>query len=835
MDPTASRLVQALLAEALTRPPSERDEFLRERCADPELRLEIKALLAGQAPTLPFQMPATHVAGLADVDELSDLTSGSQIGPYTIIDHLGRGGMGHVFLGTDPRLRRKVALKCLIRSSSHHHELQSKILHEARAAASINHPNVAAIHDVVTHGGRAFIVMEYVEGESLASRLLRGPLPLADVLAIGRQLAAALVAAHANGVIHRDLKPANIQLTPTGPIKVLDFGIAKAMYATSATTAAESAIEAEPTAQPGTPAYMSPEQRLGRRVDERSDIYSVGVILFEMATGRRPYADMAPVNRGARHTTSAEGVSLRQVRAFDDLIAKALDPDPDRRFQSATELASALERVESALIHRLLVRRSRLGLAAMLAVVAAVGVVLVLRYRNTIETGGEVTRGRRTIAVLRLENMTHIAATADWPALIQLLLVSELTGAPDLAVMDPLGVNVLVDDPDASGSFRADRPPLELLRRAHVENVIGGRIVQDGTGYRLIGSVVDTASGESKFSARAQAADERALPEAVRSLGNEILSFLQVSGLQPVHDKDLRPWISLRTYKIDAVKAFVEGSQYIYRGQRDEGQKYLRRAADLDRTFIAPRIWLIPALQRNKQLDEAQTLYGTLRALEANASPFERAMIAYVGARLRGDRSTQARELDVALGYSPGNNILLLELATLRFDAGDCEGALEVMRPSIEGRWPYPAIYPLFAWCAIELGDFDEARNAIIYSRRFRQADAQEVGLLEALAIAVGEPESAAMFEKEFSDRLRETAHGSISSELVTAYDRLGSACLRSNRFAAAAVLFAKAVTADPNGAAHHDLLRQAYEKLGDHTAAEEERKRAEGLHVTSK
>src|SRR5207247_9820845 len=126
------------------------------------------------------------------VDDLSDLKSGRQVGQYTIIDRLGRGGMGQVFLGSDPRLQRKVALKCLIPSSSHYQELQAKILHEARAAASINHPNVAAIHDVVTEGPRAFIVMEYVEGESVAKRLQRGPLPLGEVIAIGGQLAGAV-------------------------------------------------------------------------------------------------------------------------------------------------------------------------------------------------------------------------------------------------------------------------------------------------------------------------------------------------------------------------------------------------------------------------------------------------------------------------------------------------------------------------------------------------------------------------------------------------------------------------------------------------------------------
>src|SRR5437667_1497020 len=164
-----------------------------------------------------------------EIDELADVQPGRRFGPYVIVDRLGRGGMGQVFLSSDTRLRRKVALKCLIASRVSADARRARILREARAAAGISHRNVATIHDVIEHDGRAFIVMEYVEGESLAARLKRERLPIDAVIAIGRQLVAALAAAHASGVIHRDLKPANIQLLPDGTVKVLHFGVAKAM------------------------------------------------------------------------------------------------------------------------------------------------------------------------------------------------------------------------------------------------------------------------------------------------------------------------------------------------------------------------------------------------------------------------------------------------------------------------------------------------------------------------------------------------------------------------------------------------------------------------------
>ena len=163
---------------------------------------------------------------------------GTAVGPYQILSQLGAGGMGEVYLGHDPRLQRRVALKCLTVTEAQSGELHTRILREARAAARLNHPNIAAVYDVLEQDDRTFIVMEYVEGESLAARIAREPMPLDQVRAMGRQLASALVAAHAQGVIHRDLKPANIHVTSDGSIKVLDFGVAKLSASLAGSTGA---------------------------------------------------------------------------------------------------------------------------------------------------------------------------------------------------------------------------------------------------------------------------------------------------------------------------------------------------------------------------------------------------------------------------------------------------------------------------------------------------------------------------------------------------------------------------------------------------------------------
>jgi serine/threonine protein kinase/TolB-like protein/Tfp pilus assembly protein PilF len=274
---------------------------------------------------------------------------GSAVGPYQILEKLGAGGMGEVFLGHDPRLERRVALKCLASTASQSGDGHARVLREARAAARLNHPHIAAVYDVLEQADRTFIVMEYVEGISLAARLASGALPPDQVCAIGRQLASALAAAHAQGVIHRDLKPANIQVMRDGSIKVLDFGVARLTTAaptTADTTSGDAAADQTIGGNPGTPIYMSPEQLCSRPLDARADIYSAGVILFLMATGRRPFQETSAVTLALAMTSgpapAAAAVNPLVPPDLNATIARALERDPERRFQSARELEAAL-------------------------------------------------------------------------------------------------------------------------------------------------------------------------------------------------------------------------------------------------------------------------------------------------------------------------------------------------------------------------------------------------------------------------------------------------------------------------------------------------------------
>src|SRR6185295_5367786 len=224
------------------------------------------------------------------------LSVGTRLGPYEVLSLIGPGGMGEVYRARDTRLDRDVAVKILPEGFTTDADRVARFQREAKVLASLSHPNIAIIHGLEHADGVYALVMELVEGEDLAQRIARGPLPLAEALPIARQIANALEAAHEQGIIHRDLKPANIKVRPDGTVKVLDFGLAKAMDLAPSSPAADALADSPTITSPammtgvgmilGTAAYMSPEQARGKSVDKRADIWAFGTVLYEMLTGR---------------------------------------------------------------------------------------------------------------------------------------------------------------------------------------------------------------------------------------------------------------------------------------------------------------------------------------------------------------------------------------------------------------------------------------------------------------------------------------------------------------------------------------------------------------------
>jgi len=282
MNPSTWDRAKSLLADAAALPDADRERFVLDHCPDPVLRREVLELLASPA-------------ALTGIVNAGALAPGARLGPYVIDRLLDRGMMGEVYRATDSTLNRSVAIKVLPAPLVDDPERQSRFRREAKLLAALNHPNIAHIHGFEESTGIAALVMELVDGPTLADRLQRA-MPLAEALSIARQLADALEAAHAQGIIHRDLKPANIKVRDDGTVKVLDFGLARALdpSVTSSAGSLESPTISDGSTQPGlvlgTPAYMAPEQALGKPADKRADIWSFGCVLYEMLAAKRAFA-----------------------------------------------------------------------------------------------------------------------------------------------------------------------------------------------------------------------------------------------------------------------------------------------------------------------------------------------------------------------------------------------------------------------------------------------------------------------------------------------------------------------------------------------------------------
>jgi eukaryotic-like serine/threonine-protein kinase len=677
------------------------------------------------------------------------LQPGSTVGPYVVRRHLGDGGMGSVWLAEDTRLHRHVALKTLHASRMTDEAGRERLMREARAAAALNHPNIATVYDVLDIGGDVTIVFEHVDGPTLATALADGRLPLERVLQIGIQLVKALVAAHQQGVVHRDLKPSNVIVGNDGGIKVLDFGIARLMPAASTRT---SPVETGSAVFLGTPAYAAPEQLFTSAVDERADLYSLGVMLFEMAAGRRPYAgrDLMEVAAAklSEKPPSLSSTGALVPPAFDALVTQLLSQHPADRPASAAEVLGSLRTIagdKTGPLPLLRVRSTRWIAATVVLSAIIVGLLLGLKGPG-VKT---VSASQPVVAVLPLRNTSSDPSQDYLAAGLSESLIAGLAASPSLIVLSrtavaeavkgqssivaaafrELGASYIID---GSVQRSGDQLRISISLVGPNQSIAWGRTF-DGTVDKVfelqtfMALAVSEAMSAGRPATRASPPTNQAALEsywrgrafldrwdlpgnidaAVSSMQESVSTdgtfALAHAGLglaywqkyNVTRDQELARLAIEEGSKAAAIDPNLPEVHYALAvslngtGRRDEAIRELRRAIELRPTFDEARRRLGIVLAADNKIDEAVSEFQAAIALRPKYwGGYSDMGIALLNAA-RYDEALKAFEQVVAL--QPDNNIGYQQLGTVYQTIGDTPKAIAAYEQSLSIRGSFGA------------------------------------------------------------------------------------------------------------------------------------------------
>jgi eukaryotic-like serine/threonine-protein kinase len=527
---------------------------------------------------------------------------GRTISHYRILAEVSRGGMGIVYRALDTRLDREVAFKVLPPELVAEPERLRRFEQEARAASKLEHPNIAVIHEIGEAEGITFITMELIRGDKLADRLLEGRIPWTRALEMATEIAEGLARAHERGVVHRDLKPANVMVTEDGHPKIIDFGLAKLVAPLSGEegeSATRSARDTEPGIVLGTFRYMSPEQARGGRLDHRTDVFSFGVVLFEMLSGRRPFDGasqleilQAIVSAPTPRLEASVDRSLDAVSAeLQRIVEKCLSKDPADRYQSmkdlVVDLRAARRRAESGSVVAAVPTPPGTGLqrtgvfVAGALIVVALATALWLRQDSPAPTPDA---GKPSLAVLRFENLSG-DPSLDWLRTgLADMLITDLSQSTDLDVLSTDRLyQVLRDMKRLDERIESLQVVQDLAERGGVKTVLEGSFLKAGESIRINVRIQEAATGRILTSEKVEGVGEANLFDMVDDLSRRVrLKLDAVPAMGEELDRDLR---DVTTSSVDAYREYAEGINLQERSSYRDALPHFEAALKLDPGF----------------------------------------------------------------------------------------------------------------------------------------------------------------------------------------------------------------------------------------------------------